>query len=90
MTNIELSRKVDELYAWMQEKKHQQIGEPLDEASKYSLSASLLVGAGTTAATHVISIGAGGGSATVPVNPLGTIVIQLQGQRYEVPYIAKS
>jgi hypothetical protein len=80
--------KFDEMYAFVQAKKYQQISEPLDEASKNALGVPTGRGRGGTTATQTITIGVGGGSATVPANPVGTIILDIAGVRYEVPYIA--
>lgn len=84
----QLQAQVAELMAWKVAHEIQQITFPLDDASKNTLGAYQRIGLGTTAPTRSITIGAGGGSATVPTNPVGSIIIQAEGERAEVPVLS--
>jgi len=76
-----------EVYAWMLERKEQQIQGPLDDISHSLLRAPKYDGDGGSGLTDTISIGPGGGSATVPQAYAGTILLSVEGQQREIPYI---
>lgn len=86
----EQARKLDELYTWMLERKHQQIAYPLDIASRNIIKGSLDdVGAGSTTKTQTYSVSGGaGGSITGPKAYIGTEIISVNGVSREFPYIA--
>lgn len=85
--NEDIEKKINEMYAWFQERQRQFVPYPVDEASKNALQAVLKLGAGSSDLTDTISIGAGGGSADVPKAYAGSIVIQVNGENYEIPYL---
>lgn len=84
----EQQAQLQQIFEWMQIRQHQQIGYPLDEASRNSLGVGTARGPGSTALTQNITIGAGGGSAAVPKAYAGTLIIEFEGVRYEVPYLS--
>ena len=69
----------NEMYAWYQERLTQQLSYPVDQSSISALRALTLLGKSTKLPTTTISIGAGGGSATVPIAPTGFVVIMVDG-----------
>lgn len=83
--NEELEQKVNEMYAWFQERKQQFVPYPIDEASKNALQAVTKLGSGTATLTQTISTA--GATAEVPAAYEGTIVIQVNGENYEIPYL---
>lgn len=83
-----LSAQVSRIAAWQTAREIQLIPGRLDEGSRNNIDTATFKGAGATTAIQTISIGSGGGTANVPANPAGTILIDFQGVTYEVPYIA--
>ena len=79
--------KLDEMYADFQARQLQQIRFPLDEASKNSLGAVIGDGPGGSALTDNINIGATPTSIDVPAPYTGSIVIIVEGVKYEIGYL---
>lgn len=82
-----LEEQVATLVQWMDARKVQQLSYPVDDASKSALGVPVGRGTGNGDTTQVVSIPAGGGSATVPANPSGTVLLQIEGVVYEIPYL---
>jgi hypothetical protein len=78
--------RFEEMYAWFLERKVQQISYPLDEASRNTLGTVTTDGPGGSSLTQ--SIVTSGPTATVPAAYVGTIIIDSEGAKYEVPYIS--
>lgn len=85
--NPDDKRKLDELYAWMKARKVQQLSKPVDDASKNVLGAAFRRGNGSHDLTDTITIGAGGGSASVPAAYSGTVIFLADGITFEIPYL---
>lgn len=83
----EQERKLNEIYEWMLQKKRQQITMPLDDASRILLGAITYDGAGSTAKTQVYT-DSNSDTVTAPKAYTGTLLLVIEGVRYEVPYIA--
>lgn len=75
----------EEMWNWYQARKAQALPYPLDAVSKNSIPNS--PGLGASALTDTVSIGAGGGSASVPKAYAGTLLIVFDGVTYEVPFL---
>jgi len=84
----EQEAKLNELYSYMLARQRQQISAPLDEASLNALKAGVARALGSSTLTQSITIGAGGGSANVPAAYLGSLVVEFEGVRYEIPYLS--
>jgi len=82
----EQSRKLDELYAWMQARKVQQLSYPVDDASKRALEVVLGQGLGNTAKTQVYT-DSHGDTLTGPKAYVKTLVVSAGGILYELPSI---
>lgn len=83
--------KLNEIFEWMQQKKVQQIGYPLDDASKAVLPQQSVQpeGSGATPLTQSYSVSGGaGGSITGPKAYIGTLILQINGTNYEIPFLA--
>lgn len=80
-------RMLVELYQWMQARKGQQIAYPLDEASRNSLGVVTDRGAGSAPLTQSITVGAGGGSFSVPAAFQGTLIYESEGVRHIIPHL---
>lgn len=80
----ELEQMVRELYAWMQERKRQQISYPLDEASRNSLGAPVYRGAGAATLTQV-AVDSNGDTVTVPAAYARSLILEVDGAQFEVP-----
>jgi len=78
--------RFEEMYAWFLARQEQQISFPLDEASKNSLGVVTNGGPGGSSLTQ--SVVTSGPTATVPAAYQGTIIIESEGEKYEVPYIS--
>lgn len=83
-----LTRQVGELMEYKAARQEQQISYPVDDASLNTLGAYHRIGLGQTSPTHTITIPVGGGSATVPTNPVGSVIMMAQGERVEVPVLS--
>lgn len=81
----ELGRKINEMYAWFQARQRQFIPYPVDEASRNALGAVTKVGAGSSDLTDTISTA--GATATVPAAYAGSIIVSMNGENYELPYL---
>jgi hypothetical protein len=88
--NPDERRKLNEIYAWMQAKRKQQLTLPVDAASIAALGALTSHSFGSSDLTDTITIGAGGGSASVPKAYVGTLWVVKDGAEYEVPYLNKA
>lgn len=75
---------LQELYAWMQEKKNQQLSCPVDDASRNALGAVVVTGAGSTAKTQVYT-DSHGDTVTAPKAYAQTFILVSNGIQYEVP-----
>lgn len=84
----ELTLNVNTLMQYMRAREIQQISFPLDDASRSTLRAFTRFGPGSTTPTRSQSIPSTPTSITVPVNPIGTVIIEAEGQQYEVPYLS--
>lgn len=80
-------QKLNEIYDWMIQKKRQQITLPLDDASRNLLGGVTYDGAGSTATTQVYT-DSGSDTVAAPKAYTGTLLLVIEGVRYEVPYIA--
>lgn len=83
----EMIHKVDELYEFMMQKKEQQISLPLDDASRNILGGVAYDGGGSTTKTQIYT-DSNSDTHTGPKAYAGTILLLVDGVRYEVPYIA--
>ena len=80
--------KIDELYAWMLERKKQQISMPLDLASQNLIAGNVSdVGAGSTTLTQTYT-DSHGDTVTAPRHFTGTEILKVNGVNREFPYIA--
>lgn len=83
----EQSQKLDELYAWMQERKVQQISYPADDASKNAMGAMVYVSPGNTTKTQTVAVSSTPSNILVPAAYVKTVVVTLDGVQYELPSI---
>ncbi len=81
-----MAEQIGGLLAWQRARTTQQLTDPVDDISRRALRAVTDAGFGSTAPTHVITIGAGGGSATVPTNPVGSILLDCGSGVFEIPH----
>jgi hypothetical protein len=71
----------------MEAKKIQQLEFPVDDASKAALGVPLFNGPGSTGLTETRNLTGNAQSITVPKAYTGTIIIQIEGGLYEIPYL---
>lgn len=86
-------RKLNELYEWMQARKAQLVDYPLDPVSQAILEIPDIVNQreGATSLTQPYSVSGGaGGSITGPKAYLDTLLLRIDGDVYEFPYVAKN
>lgn len=85
---------LQEIYQWMQQKKVQQISQPLDDSSRNIIngtlnSVSFSIDDLTTAKTQVYNVAGGaGGTVTAPKAYAGYEVLLINNIPRKVPYIA--
>jgi len=84
--------QLKEMWEWYQARKVQQLSYPVDDASRNALGVVTRVGPGPTSDltdTISITIGPGGGSDTadVPKAYAGSVLLNIDGANYEVPYL---
>jgi hypothetical protein len=72
------------MWDWYQARKEQQLSYPVDDASKSAIGAMSYAGSSSKTPTTTISIGAGGGSATVAAVPTGFIVVNVEGATHVI------
>jgi len=80
-------QQIQEMWDWYQARKTQQLSYPVDDVSKAALGVVVGKGTGGSAVTRSQSITSTPTSITVPVNPSGTILIEVEGALYEIPYL---
>lgn len=83
----QLENQIAELIEWKRQREIQQISAPLDEASKNNLQSPTLVGAGSSSTTQNKNLSGDPQTITVPAAYAGTIVLNINGVQYEIPYL---
>lgn len=78
----EQQAQFEEMYAWFQARKQQQLEYPVDDASKNALGVVTYQGPSTHATSTTVTIPSGGGTVTVPVVPTGFISVNIEGGTY--------
>ena len=73
--------QLNQVFEWMQQRKVQQLSYPVDDASRNSLGAAIVTGAGTTALTQTLASTPG----AVPKAYARTFILVSNGMQYEVP-----
>lgn len=86
----QLKDQIAELMAWKEQKTKQQILFPLDDASRNTIGGVIPDGAGATTKTLDLNLTGNAETITVPALYTGTILLLIDGVRYEIPYIATS
>lgn len=76
-----------EMWADYQRRQTQQLRYPVDDASKSALGVPIGKGAGSSSTTRSQNVASTPTSFTVPVNPAGTIIIEVEGVLYEIPHL---
>lgn len=88
MNDFELLKKqVEELMEWKRQRESQQITIPLDLASRAVIGGAQDAGAGSAALTQSVDVTSTPSSIDVPSAYAGTRIINIDGVRYEIPYI---
>jgi hypothetical protein len=82
--------KLDEIYAWMQERKVQQIAYPIDDVSVQAilerLGAPTFTGTSSSTLTQVYT-DSGLDTVTGPRAYSGRLILVINGTTYQVPYL---
>ena len=84
--NPQQLQQFNEMYAWFQQRKVQQISFPLDDASKNGMGVPLITGLGSIALTQVY-VDSGGDTVTGPKAYSDTFILVSGGVQYEVPFL---
>lgn len=82
-----LEAQIAELSAWKTQREQQQVAFPLDDISKNIIGGVIYDGAGSTDTTDDLSISGDPETVQVPASYDGTILLLVDGVRYEIPYI---
>lgn len=80
----QMQRDIDILKQYKDDREHNQIQEPLDDASKAALGAILDGGGANIVATRNITIGSTPATISVPVNPTGFRAIDVGGSQFYI------
>lgn len=84
----QLRKEVKELQEWKRSRERQQITFPLDIASKTALGAPYGEGSGSATLTQSISLTGNPQSISVPAAYNDTLILVVDGVKYEIPYLA--
>lgn len=80
-----LQEQVAGLLEWKRQRETQQLSYPVDLASKTALGVPTGVGPGSKTLTQTINTA--GATASVPAAYAGTVIIEIEGTQYELPYL---
>lgn len=90
-----LKNQIEELLQWKRERDIQIIKYPIDDVSQRIIEDTLPIpditneGSGATDLTQTYSVSGGaGGTVDAPKAYIDTIILQIDGTNYEIPYIA--
>lgn len=86
--NPQQLQQFNEMYAWFQQRKQQQLSYPVDDASRNALGTPLIDGLGSISLTQVYNVSGGaGGTVTAPKAYSDTFILVSGGVQYEVPFL---
>ena len=87
MTNEERDKMILEIYHWMQQKKRQQISNPLDIASRAVIGAVSSAGAGNSNLRDELNLDGEAQTIEIPAYYSSSRLIRLGGETVEIPIL---
>lgn len=78
--------KLNELYAWMLDRKRQQLSFPVDDASRAAMGA-LIITSGTSSTLTQVYTDTRGDQVTAPKAYAGSFFAVIEGQVREIPFL---
>lgn len=89
----QLQSQVNDLLAWKASRENQQISYPIDDASLNTIAERLDTGIspkgnGSSTLTQSVNVPSTPTNITVPKGYVDTIILEIGGIGYEIPYIA--
>lgn len=82
-----LKTDIARIVAWMEARESQLIPRLLDEGSRNNLGAPVYRGVGAHALTQSVSVPSTPTNITVPAAYSDTLILEIEGVQYEIPYL---